>query len=170
MDKIPYRFEYNHLPTSIHPSWCIYCTCTYILTYCIGIVALFLSACMYSSHIPYMLYTNTHMLRCPLVSTHTHIFKHMYAHAPHIDLKWPDWAACKQAIRLDSERWATLSDMTAVIPPSLSHTHTHTHIYIYMGLRSNMTAEIAAFINVWPFPRRCSVLLYPSLPFTVLSH
>lgn len=71
-----------------------------------------------------LLYTTTHMMFfSPHKHTHTHIFKHVYTHVPHIDVKWPDRAACKQAIRLDSERGATLSDMTGPIP--LTHTHTH---------------------------------------------
>ena len=152
------RFEYNHLHTSIHPGSCIYIQAhTNILHRYCDSPSLRLHVVTY---------------RTCFTPTHTHIFRHTYTHVPHVDVKWPDRAARKQAIRLDSERWATLSDMTAPIrlTHTHAHTHTHTHRHWELALRSNMTAEIAAFINAWPFPPRRPVLPCPSLPFTVPSH
>lgn len=137
---------------------------SYILTYCIGTATVSLSACY--AVISYRLYTHT--FRCSLVSAHTHTCSSTCAHMS-LTLMWSDQT------ELPANR---PSDWTVNVGPHYQtwqhwfHTHTESTVGAQweLGLRFNMTAEIAAFINVWPFPPRCPFLLCPSLPFTVRSN
>lgn len=120
----------------------------HVTWYCTGVVFLFADA-LHQNTYANVFFFSQH------TCTHTHRAAHTYIHVPHIDVKWPDRAACKQAIRLDSERWATLSDVTALIP----HTHTRTHVCTHWE-----NSEIWALDLTWQQRLLLSLTPDPFLP------
>lgn len=149
--------------THIYPSWCIYIKNIYmhpdiLHRYC---DSFFPPA---YSHIPYMPYWNTHS--CFSCTAHTcpshwcEVTRLSCLQTGHQTGQW----TLGRTIEHDSTD-------SALPPPPPPYTHRHTRSGRWeFGLRSNVTAEIAAFITVWPFPPHCPFLLCLSLPFTVPSH